>query len=90
MNYEFAPQSYTEFFSFVIQSEAKDLGNTHFMYMRFFTTLRSVLNDRNGITLWMTSKYSVVNFHETKIQHRKTAMSGIVLAPYIRRHLSVF
>ena len=77
MNYEFAPQSYTEFFPFVIQSEAKDLGNTHFMYMRFFTTLRSVLNDRNGITLWMTVMYSVVNFHETKIQHR---LSGIMRA----------
>ena len=30
----------------VIQSEAKDLGGTHFMYSRFFTTLRSVLNDK--------------------------------------------
>ena len=29
MNYEFAPQSYTEFFSFVIQSVAKDLVDMH-------------------------------------------------------------
>ena len=47
-------QSTTEFFPFVIQSEAKDLDYTHFMYTRFFTTLRSALNDRNGIPLWMT------------------------------------
>ena len=32
-------------FSFVIQSEAKDLGNIHYMLPRFFTTLRFVLND---------------------------------------------
>ena len=30
----------------VIQSEAKNLGNIHFMFTRFFTTLRSVLNDK--------------------------------------------
>ena len=30
---------------FVIQSEAKDLGNIHYMLPRFFTTLRFVLND---------------------------------------------
>ena len=48
MSDEFAPQSYTEFFIFVIQSEAKDLGNTHFMYMRFFTTLRSVSSLRSS------------------------------------------
>ena len=50
----YSPQSTTEFFPFVIQSEAKDLDYTHFMYTRFFTTLRSALNDRNGIPLWMT------------------------------------
>ena len=30
----------------VIQSEEKNLGNIHFMLPRFFTTLRSVLNDK--------------------------------------------
>ena len=30
----------------VIQSEAKNLGNIHFMFPRFFTTLHSVLNDK--------------------------------------------
>ena len=34
--------------SFVIQSEAKDLGNIYFMLPRFFTTLRSVLNDNTS------------------------------------------
>ena len=31
---------------FVIQSVAKDLGNTHFMLPRFFTTFHFVLNDK--------------------------------------------
>jgi len=33
---------------FVIQSEAKNLGNTKWMLPRFFTALRSVLNDMEG------------------------------------------
>ena len=33
-------------YSIVIQSEAKNLGNIHFMLSRFFTPLRSVLNDK--------------------------------------------
>ena len=35
----------------VIQSEAKNLGNIHFMFPRFFTTLRSVLNDKMFLLL---------------------------------------
>ena len=35
----------TEYFN-VIQSEAKDLDYIHFMYTRFFTTLRSALDDK--------------------------------------------
>ena len=35
----------------VIQSEAKNLGNIHFMLPRFFTTLRSVLNDKMFLLL---------------------------------------
>ena len=33
------------------QSEAKNLGNIHFMFPRFFTTLRSVLNDKMFLLL---------------------------------------
>ena len=35
----------------VIQSEAKNLGNIHFMFPRFFTTLRSDLNDKMFLLL---------------------------------------
>ena len=35
----------------VIQSEAKNLGNIHFMFPRFFTTLHSVLNDKMFLLL---------------------------------------
>ena len=38
----------------VIQSEAKNLGNIHFMFPRFFTTLRSVLNDKMLLLLTLT------------------------------------
>ena len=40
--------------SSVIQSEAKNLGIIHFMFPRFFTTLRSVLNDKICILLILT------------------------------------
>ena len=36
------------------QSEAKNLGNIHFMFPRFFTTLRSVLNDKMLLLLTLT------------------------------------
>ena len=39
----------------VIQSEAKNLGIIHFMLPRFFTTLRSVLNDKICMLLIVTS-----------------------------------
>ena len=40
----------------VIQSEAKNLGNIHFMYSRFFAPLHYALNDNDGIHQFVSLK----------------------------------
>ena len=49
------------------QSEAKNLGNIHFMLPRFFTTLRSVLNDNLGIFYRFSINFSRFSLHYSKL-----------------------